>query len=362
MKKHYLLLDGLRGIAALMVLAYHLFEAIAFAAGAPEQKMFHGFLAVDFFLLLSGFVMGHAYDSEWDKMSVRSFFRRRLIRLHPMVVLGVFIGLIAFIFQDRMMWDGSQVSWMRLALATLLALFLLPSPASLDVRGNTELFPLNGPHWSLFFEYIGSILYAICLRKMQTKWLKLWVICAGAALFAIGFAVDGNIAYGWSSQPLNMLGGFLRMSFAYPMGLLLSRMFNEKDRKRPAGPVFIYCVIALAALLCVPSLSDAKLYFEMFCVAIAFPAIIWLGALGGTGEGRGAGVMRTLGGISYPLYAIHYPFIYLYIGWINNGTKPFGPYDWCTPVALFIICVAVAWISWRFYETPVRNYLRAKCK
>ena len=81
----FLLLDGLRGIAALMVLGYHLFEAIAFAANAPEQHMFHGFLAVDFFFILSGFVMGYAYDKRWNSMTIGQFIRLRLIRLHPMI-------------------------------------------------------------------------------------------------------------------------------------------------------------------------------------------------------------------------------------------------------------------------------------
>ena len=97
--RHYLLLDGLRGVAALLVLLFHLFEAVAFAAGRAEQDMFHGFLAVDFFLILSGFVMSYAYDGRWSEMSIGSFFRRRLIRLHPMVVAGVVFGLIVFAAQ-----------------------------------------------------------------------------------------------------------------------------------------------------------------------------------------------------------------------------------------------------------------------
>ena len=73
----------MRGVAALMVLLYHLFEAIAFSQNKPEQMLFHGFLAVDFFLILSGFVMGYAYNNEWDTMSYLKFFKKRLIRLHP---------------------------------------------------------------------------------------------------------------------------------------------------------------------------------------------------------------------------------------------------------------------------------------
>lgn len=121
----YELLDGLRGVAALVVLMYHLFEAIAFSqnleierlaqaqgveAQLVDQNFFHGFLAVDFFFILSGFVMGCAYDGRWNRMSVGQFFCRRLIRLHPMVVAGTVIGLAAYIVQGCEMWNGSSVS------------------------------------------------------------------------------------------------------------------------------------------------------------------------------------------------------------------------------------------------------------
>ena len=108
-KPRYDILDGLRGVAALAVLGYHLFEAVAFAAGAERQQMYHGFLAVDFFFILSGFVMGYAYDERWDRMSLGGFVRRRLVRLHPMVVMGVAVGVATFCVQGCTRWDGSPV-------------------------------------------------------------------------------------------------------------------------------------------------------------------------------------------------------------------------------------------------------------
>ena len=94
-KPHYELLDGLRGVAALLVVWYHVFEGYAFAGGTLIESINHGYLAVDFFFILSGFVIGYAYDDRWGKsLTVKNFFKRRLIRLHPMVVMGAVLGVI----------------------------------------------------------------------------------------------------------------------------------------------------------------------------------------------------------------------------------------------------------------------------
>ena len=162
-KPHYVLLDGLRGVAALLVIWYHVFEG--FATSPIDQKFNHGYLAVDFFFILSGFVVGYAYDDRWKTtMTQKEFFKRRLIRLHPMVVMGAVLGAITFCIQGCEQWDGTRVSISMVMLAMLLNLFLIPAVPGTgpEVRGNGEMYPLNGPSWSLFFEYIGNILYDLC--------------------------------------------------------------------------------------------------------------------------------------------------------------------------------------------------------
>ena len=103
-KPHYPVLDGLRGVAAVMVVAFHLCEA--HATSRFDQTINHGYLAVDFFFLLSGFVIGYAYDDRWAKMRIGNFFKRRLVRLQPMVVMGMIIGAICFYWQDSVVWPG----------------------------------------------------------------------------------------------------------------------------------------------------------------------------------------------------------------------------------------------------------------
>lgn len=380
----YELLDGLRGVAALVVLMYHLFEAIAFSQNLEierlaqaqgvevqlvDQNFFHGFLAVDFFLILSGFVMGYAYDGRWSRMSVGQFLCRRLIRLHPMVVAGTVIGLAAYIVQGCVMWDGSSVSTSVLVGTTLLSLLMLPSPACLDVRGNTESFPLNGPFWSLFFEYIGSILYALVLRRLSTKVLKIWVSVAFVALLLVGvLGPDGCVAMGWSSRLLNMFGGLLRMSFAYPMGLLLARLFGERcnavccpGSAKALSSVLPFAIasVVLVALFLVPNLGVLNPYYEVCCIGFAFSGVVWFTALWSRGR-RPNLLINYLGRLSYPFYAVHYPLIYLYIDWINRDAHPFGTSPWATPVAIVFASIALASLLLIFYDEPLRKKLLAR--
>lgn len=356
-KAHYTILDGLRGVAALAVLCYHLFEAVAFSAELPEQEMFHGFMAVDFFFILSGFVMGYAYDERWGEMSVGAFVRRRLIRLHPMVVMGAVVGLAAFGLQGCTRWDGSVAPAGQILLCCCLGLLLLPVPRGADVRGNGEMFPLNGPHWSLFFEYLGSLAYALLLRRMSTRWLGLWVGTSAALLLANAlWRGEGMVAYGWASEPLNMLGGLARLSFGYPAGLLMARLFRQRKPSTLDGPVFLACSLVLLGLLSLPRMGGWSLYYQIVCIVFLFPLIIWTGARG-TIDGIVKRIASFLGRLSYPLYAIHYPLIYLYIDWTNRDIHPLGLTGWGLAAAVALTAIGLGTLAMLLYDEPVRRRL-----
>ena len=374
-KPRYDILDGLRGVAAMMVLLYHVFNDAKsfFVWPAPVNEFYHGFLGVDFFFILSGFVMGYAYDERWltpsqpprgEAMTFWGFVKRRLIRLHPMVVMGVLIGVVAFIIPGCTKWDGSAVPVETLMWATLLALFLIPAPSGMDVRGNTEAFPLNGPHWSLFFEYLGSLLYGMLLHRLPTKWLRVWVACGivSLATYAL-FQEDGGVAYGWSSEPMNLLGGALRMLYAYPMGLLMARMFRRRKPEPLHGPVFLFCSVALVVLLGFPLFGgkDTETIFQLICIFSFFPGIIWIGARGVV-QGRQQQAVSFLGRLSYPLYAVHFPLIYLYITWVSSDGQPYEGYSqpWVKAVITIAASLLLATLCLLFYDEPLRKRLGGK--
>lgn len=375
-RPRYDILDGLRGVAALMVLLYHVFNDAKsfFVWPAPVNEFYHGFLGVDFFFILSGFVMGYAYDNrltpnpshvgEGKRMTFWGFVKRRLIRLHPMVVMGALLGLVAFIIQGCTKWDGTEVGLEAVLWATLLALFLIPAPSGMDARGNTEAFPLNGPHWSLFFEYIGSLLYGMLLHRLSTKWLRVWVACGivSLATYAL-FQEDGGVAYGWSSEPMNLLGGALRMLYAYPMGLLMARMFRKRKPEPLHGPVFLFCCLALVVLLGFPLFGgkDTETIFQLICIFSFFPGIIWIGARGVV-QGRQQQAVSFLGRLSYPLYAVHFPLIYLYITWVSSDGQPYEGYSqpWVKAVITIAASLLLATLCLLFYDEPVRKRLGGK--
>jgi peptidoglycan/LPS O-acetylase OafA/YrhL len=120
-----------------------------------------------FFFLLSGFVIAHAYDDRWNKMTIGQFFKRRLIRLHPLIIAGMTLGGIFSISASRLysFFVGETPVW-KLILVMLIGYTLIPVPLSLDIHGWGEMHPLNGPAWSLFYEYVGNILYALFKKNL----------------------------------------------------------------------------------------------------------------------------------------------------------------------------------------------------
>ena len=356
-KPHYNILDGLRGVAALTVVCFHLFEA--YATSHLDQKINHGYLAVDFFFILSGFVVGYAYDDRWKKtMTVKNFLARRVIRLHPMVVMGALIGAAVFYFQGCSVWDVSKISVTMLLAGTLMNSLMIPATPGTEIRGVGEMYPLNGPTWSLFFEYIGNILYALFLRKLPTKVLAVWVAVAACSL--AGFAIWGplgDICVGFSLTEENIVGGSLRLLFAFSAGLLLSRIFKPVKIKG----AFWIGGIAIVVLSAIPRIGGSEHLwmnglYDAACAIILFPIIVYLAASGKTTDKITTKVCKFLGDISYPLYMVHYPFIYLYYAWVKNENLTFTQ-SLPGAAALVIGSVILAYLCLKLYDEPVRQYL-----
>ena len=375
-KPHYNILDGLRGAAALMVVWYHVFEGFAFAEGMNGVEggglinvFNHGYLAVDFFFMLSGFVISYAYDDRWNRMSLSDFFKRRLVRLHPMIIMGALIGLTTFLLQGGVKWDGSITPATGVVLAFLLTCCFIPAiPGALhEVRGNGEMFPLNGPSWSLFFEYIGNICYALFIRRLSTKALSWLVVALGVVYiwFSVG-NVSGyeSVGVGWTlGDSVNIFGGFLRMMFPFSLGMLLARNFKPVKIRG----IFWIAIVVLLGLFSVPFFSSVDGFcvngiYEMCCIMIAFPALVWLGASGVTSDKASTGICKFLGDISYPLYIVHYPIMYLFYAWLIKNSLYTLADTWQVVAGVYGLNVVLAYTTLKLYDEPVRCWLTSKLK
>ena len=359
-KPHYPILDGLRGVASVMVVAFHLLEA--HSTSHLDQVINHGYLAVDFFFLLSGFVIGYAYDDRWGKMSIGDFFKRRLVRLQPMVVMGSIVGALCFYFQDSVLWPGIHaVPVWQVIMIMLIGFTLIPVPISMDIRGWQEMHPLDGPGWSLFFEYIANILYGAFVRKFSKTALWILVVLAGAALIHLAVtSPNGDVIGGWSVNAEQLRIGFTRVMYPFFAGLLLFRVGKLAQVKY----AFFWCSLLVVVVLAMPRVGGADHLwmnglYDSLSIVFIFPLIILLGAGGAITGKRAKGICTFLGDISYPVYITHYPLIYIYTGWVADKKLSIQQ---AYPVALlvFVASIVLAYVCLKFYDEPVRAWLKKK--
>ena len=378
-KPRYAILDGLRGVAALVVILFHGFETYIPFFGT--QHINHGYLAVDFFFVLSGFVIGYAYDDRWDRMSTWSFFKRRLIRLHPMVVTGTLFGACLFFFgeSDYFSLIGGTEPW-KFFLCIVLGLLMIPAGTGLDIRGWGETNSLNGPNWSLTFEYIGNILYAFVLRRLPT--VVLGMLCVASAFLtmnlALGWDVFGFFAQpkydvigGWSITPDQMYVGFSRLLYPFLCGLLISRLLPKFiTKENPSGsPLgirggFWWASLLLVVLFAVPQIGGkscvADGLYQVFAIVVMFPVIVLIGAGSKTTDKRSAKWCETLGNLSYPLYITHFPLMYMQMAWVSSHKDSPVWHHVVLNLGILLVAIGIAWAFLKLYDEPVRAWLKKK--
>lgn len=367
-KQHFEILDGLRGVAAMMIVVFHVCETWN-GGDHARQIINHGYLAVDFFFMLSGFVIAYAYDDRWQsangqpRMTLWDFFKRRLIRLQPMVVMGTLIGALLF-YQSaspKIFPLVAATPVPRLILIALIGFTVLPIPISMDIRGWQEMHPLAGTAWSLFFEYLANIAYALGLRKASNR--VLLALAALSAAFLTHYLVTttrGDITGGWSVNALELKIGFLRLFYPFLAGMLLQRI-HKRIHVRNA---FLWCSLLLIVTFVLPRFGTrATLWknglYEALVIILVYPVIVAMGA-GVQINGRTATrLCRFSGAISYPLYITHYSLIYIYTAWVYDGKlTPAQGFAW--GAALFVTAIAIAYACLKFYDEPVRRWLNRR--
>lgn len=370
-KPRFDILDGLRGVAALMVVIFHLSEA--FSYDPVYKHLNHGFLAVDFFFVLSGFVVSYAYDARLQsgEMSRWDFCKVRLIRLQPMVLFGVLLGAAFFYFQacDYYPRIAATPIW-QLLLYVVLGFLMIPQTPAYNIRGNEELFSLNIPQWSLVYEYVANLLYVLFVCRLGRRGLTLLValfalMLADCALSLNLFGLLAPHDYPWS---LN--GGFTwdvehayiglsRVGYSFFAGLLLCRLGRVVRVRR----AFWWCSLAIVAVICVENVggyAHPRLdgVYNLLCTLLLFPFLVSMGA-GGTLTGSlTPAICRFMGRISYSLYLVHYPFVYLFFTWMDTQRGASLALQLFVAAMVVLLSVATAYAAMVCYDEPVRRWLR----
>lgn len=343
-RNHFVVLDGLRGIAAIAVVLFHFMEWVF--TDISTNFIGHGFLAVDFFFCLSGFVIGYAYDEKIRVIGIWNFFKARLIRLHPLVVIGAVLGLLGFVYP--LFSTPESYSFSGILLLFLSSALLIPYPV-LESRA-FNLFSLNAPSWSLFWEYMINIGYAIWLSKIQRRTLTCFLVLAAIWLVYTSYHY-GNLLGGWSKD--NWEAGAARVCYSFAAGLFIYR--NKLILPNRGG--FTLTALLLMACLLMPVFSMNWL-IESLVVLLVFPFIISLGA-GTQVEHVCYRSANWLGNLSYPLYMTHYWAIWFFGAYLSHPDYTPDQLIYIIPLGT-VFLIVFAHIMMKFVDMPVRAYLKKR--
>jgi peptidoglycan/LPS O-acetylase OafA/YrhL len=343
----FLVLDGMRGVAAFAVILDHV-------SSATLRAWFPGrYLAVDFFFVLSGFVLAHAYGQKLEQgtLSPFGFMRTRLIRLYPFYLLGLVLGLLLPLLAVLRGWeDASPLP--EIATVAAFSLLFLPAPSYSWTGGH--LYPFNGPSWSLFFELVANLIYGFIARYLT--WLVLGIgLTIMAVLVAFTVMRHEDLGPGWLWQHFD--AGLSRVIYCFFAGVAVYKL---RDRvKLPALPAWA-SVIALLVIFAVPAPGLLRQAFDIFAAIVLMPLLVAL-ASGAKVGGRAGRLCATLGLLSYGVYALHVPVMNL----VNLAMQFLGvslPYGFMNVALVAGVTAIIAAVATRYYDAPFRKLLSGRAK
>jgi len=325
-------MNGLRGIAAMVVVAFHWFR------GLPN-----GYLAVDFFYVLSGFVIAHAYEQRLQNgLSLRGFLAIRLTRLYPLYFIGVAASI--FVVVASFAAKGEIIPAELTAFQSIpFAVLMLPSP------GTTELYPLNYPAWSLFFELVANIVYAASFRLWTTARILILVTVCGVGMIVHQIAYGslyGDGGFDWPSFWL----GFVRVFFSFPAGVLIYRLRVTNSYTAPRVPGFVIAVLLLAALV------TSRPEIPPIDVFLVFPLLVFLSAESEP-PARLLPLFVSLGSASYAIYILHEPIHRIMSAVLTKLGMTVGA---SADMAIFALIIPIClWLD-QSYDSPLRLWLKSR--
>lgn len=334
-------LDGMRGVAAIGVVLLHT-DTLTHLTTAPG-----GNVAVDLFFAMSGFVLYQAYAARLlaGGYGLR-FLEARLVRLYPLFLVGMGLGLVKAVGQIRF-GDDHALAWPQLVISQLFNLVYLPSPVT------PALFPTNIPSWSLFLELAINLALVVGLVRASRRLLAAILAVAGLVIL-FGCLRQGEMSLGPSWNELGF--GVARVSYGFCFGMLAAQL--PALRRGAATGKAMLPLFALGMVLALPLAAEVRRVYEPAVVLAGVPILLVAG-LRWEAPPRLVPAMNLLGDISYPLYAVHFPLLGI-CGFINGKIVHLGAWAFCG--AFLTLCVVISLALVHAYDTPVRKALSARLR
>jgi peptidoglycan/LPS O-acetylase OafA/YrhL len=341
----FITLDMLRGVAAIGVISIHIVRFLG------RNFFVHGYLAVDFFFALSGFVMMSAYQRKLDAgWPAPSFLKLRYVRLYPLYLIGLLSGFSYAIVR----WRLGRAETTTADMGLFFALNLLLLPALITPWGDPGgLYPFNGPTWSLFYELIANVLHALFLRCRSKRFLLGLTFVSGLVLGWIVWRT-GDMRLGFDRS--QMAVGFARVAFSYSAGLWLFRV--HQDRAKPLRWSSNASVVLILILLWTPVPAAYSTRYDFLAVTFAFPLLILLSASSEPAP-RWRKNYEMLGNASYAIYVLHVPlsdwFEQIWLILFKHRIQQDAP---AGGLLFMVLLFGLALVLDKYYDLPVRTRLR----
>ncbi len=339
-------LDAARGVAALLVIVFHMrsYGHIKFETFAGTDFFSKGYLAVDFFFLLSGFVITMCYEDKLTsgRMSLSQFFALRGIRLYPLYLLGTLFGFLGAL------WLNPEI----VGNPYLLALGLTGLPQILPDASIPPLYPFNGVAWSLGCEVLVNIVWAIALIRLPMRYVGLVFVVSSIAMVKFG-SDFGSLMFGSFTQDLP--GAVARVFVSFTLGQMLFHAMQQSWFPRfNLNSAAVLSVLALSLLAPVTTLG---LSYDFSFVFLFAPLLV---AMGAQVEPSATlhGLYHQLGRLSYALYVVHLPCL-KFVNWMWSAIvgAPIAETP-LTGVAVALgFIVLVAHFATALFDEPVRAAL-----
>jgi peptidoglycan/LPS O-acetylase OafA/YrhL len=345
--ERFLLLDGLRGVAAFAVILDHV-------PGGWLGELIPGrYLAVDFFFVLSGFVLAHAYGRGLAAGgSAFDFMKARAIRLYPMYLLALAVALSLAVLGAARGWIGP--GWADILTVAAFGLFFLPAPVT-GTFGNGELYPANAPAWSLFFELVANLVYALIARVLSWRVL-LAVLGFSAVAVVFTLSRQGDVrGPGWMWAQLD--AGLARVMFDFFAGVAIYRL--RRIVKLPALPWWA-AVAAFLVVIAAAPLGVWRTVYDIAAALVLMPLLVML-ASGSVVKDAVAKACAISGLLSYGVYVMHVPLL----GVIRTAAAVAGVQLGEGPVLVLAVAAAAgiaAWVANALYDKPLRRWLSGRAK